>query len=84
MKGYWKELKELELIFKLNNSTNFECKYQNTTIIQFYARTKIAEEEGKEDFFLYLQIDLDKWKARDLILVIGDISTKVSSDSRNW
>ena len=46
-----------------------------------YAPTNDAEEEKKEDFYHQLQTAVNKRKARDLNMVIGDLNAKVGSDT---
>ena len=51
---------------------------------QVYAPTNEAKEEVKQDFHHQLQTAFDKGKARDLIMLIGDLNANVGSDNRNW
>ena len=82
-KAAGKSLKEWEPISKRIITARFASKCQNTRIIQVYAPTNEAEEEVKEDFYHQLQPGFNKSKARDLIMVIGDLIAKVDSDNRN-
>lgn len=63
---------------------NTRLKKKSMYVILCYAPTNEAEEEKKTDFYDLLQATIDKAKANDLVLVMGDMNAKVGSRNDNY
>ena len=63
---------------------NTRLKKKSMYVILCYAPTNEAEEEKKTDFYDMLQATIDKAKANDLVLVMGDMNAKVGSRNDNY
>ena len=53
-------------------SVRFQSKLFNTTVIQVYAPTSIAEEADAEQFYEDLQDLLELTPKKDVLFIIGD------------
>ena len=62
-------------------TARFYSRFIKTTVIQVYAPTNEAEEEGKEDFYEQLQEVVNKVPRHDMLLVIGDWNAKAGSQN---
>ena len=60
-------------------SVRFQSKLFNTTVIQVYAPTSIAEEADAEQFYEDLRDLLELTPKKDVLFIIGDWTAKVGS-----
>ena len=60
-------------------SVRFQSKLFNTTVIQVYAPTSIAEEADAEQFYEDLQDLLELTPKKDVLFIIRDWNAKVGS-----
>ena len=54
-------------------------KHAKLSIIQCYAPINDADDDEKDAFYIKLQEEVEKLPAHDVLLVIGDLSTKVGN-----
>lgn len=59
----------------------FRGKARNVTAVQCYASTEDAETDRKEAFYDVLNTTLANTPKRDLIILMGDVNTKVEGDN---
>ena len=72
-------MRYLGAISKMIESSLFEGKPFNITIIQVYAPTTNAEEAEVEQFYNDLQDLLELTPKKDVLFIIGDWNAKVGS-----
>ena len=53
-------------------------------IIQCYALTSDVEGEKKDDFYQQLQAVLDRRRANDIIILMGDFNAKIGMDNTGY
>ena len=56
-------------------------RHNNLTLIQCYAPTNDSEDNLKDNFFLKLQIEIEQVPMQDLIIIMGDLKTKIGADN---
>ena len=56
----------------------------NLTIINCYAPTNNKEEEEKEAFYSRLQVEVDKTRRKDIVILMGDLNAQVGSDNTGY
>ena len=56
----------------------------NLSIIQCYAPSNDSNDRDKEAFYEQLQATLENVHCRDLLLLMGDLNTKVGSDNLHF
>ena len=61
----------------------FYSKHKKLTVIQAYAPTNNAMDEEKDEFYNQLQDSVASCSSNDMIVVIGDLDTKVGSNKIN-
>ena len=59
----------------------FKTTIRNTAMIQCYAPTAVAEEDKIQEFYVQLSEVLRKQKRRDIIILGGDLNTKVGQEN---
>ena len=62
-------------------TARFESRFQKVTIVMAYSPTNNAEEEEKEQFYTQLQAVVDKIPRRDMLILMGDMNSKVGTDN---
>ena len=61
----------------------FYSKYKNLTVIQTYAPTNDAVDEGKDECYNKLQDTISSCNRHDVIVLMGDLKTKIGSNNVN-
>ena len=61
----------------------FYSKHKKLMVIQAYAPTNNAMDEEKDEFYNQLQDSVASCSSHDMIVVIGDLNTKVGSNKIN-
>ena len=67
-------------------TARFSTRLKKKTMyeIQVYAPTNEAGEQKKADFYDLLQATIDKAKANDLVLLMGDMNAKIGSQNDHY
>ena len=74
-----KSLLEWEPVSDRIITARFSSRFQKVTLVMCYAPTNTTEEEIKENYYAQLQTVVDKIPNRDMLIIMGDINTKVGS-----
>ena len=53
-------------------------------VIQCYAPTNDSDEETKDRFYSRLQSILDKYRKKDVIILMGDFNAKIGTDNNGY
>lgn len=59
----------------------FNSRYTKLTVIVCYAPTEDTDEVDKDDFYKQLQAATEDVKLHDIMLIIGDLNTKVGDNN---
>ncbi|GFR96212.1 craniofacial development protein 2-like [Elysia marginata] len=59
-------------------------KYTETTIVQCYAPAEVSLEENKDEFYLHLQGILTTVPMHDILMVLGDLNSKVGNNNNGF
>ena len=62
----------------------FYSRFAKTTVLQTYAPTNEVCEEEKEDFYEQLQCEIEKTPKHDILLLMGDVNSKVGTANEQW
>ena len=73
----YNSLMEWEPVSERILSAKFKTKCQNTTIVQIYAPTELADADLKDEFYSMLQATINKISRRDIVILMGDFNAKV-------
>ena len=71
MKRYWQPVYDCII------SARFSSKVRNLTIIQCYAPTELADDNEMDEFYSRLNAVYGSRPPRDIVIVMGDLNTKV-------
>ena len=64
-------------------SARFYSRVKKTTVIQVYALTNEAKDDGKDEFYDQLQATVDKCNRHDVIIVMADLNAKVGDANKD-
>ena len=64
-------------------SARFFSRFKKATVIQVYALTNEATDDEKDEFYDQLQATVDKCNRHDVVIVMGDLNTKVRDENKD-